>query len=80
MLPSQALWGGIAIMNQAQFERDKEYGAATAIANHLYHRELISLHEYQTLTAVFMRKYCPMVSSGQSHSPGKTNELNRKEV
>lgn len=67
-------------MGRTQFERNKEYGAATAIANHLYRRELISSHEYQTLTEVFMRKYCPTVSSEQSHSPRKTNERNRKEV
>ena len=67
-------------MDQAQFERDKEYGAATAIANHLYRRELISLHEHQTLIEVFMRKYRPTVSSRQSHPPRKTNERDRKEV
>lgn len=46
-------------MDKAQFEREKQYGAAVAIAKHLLRCELISAQEYRELTAVLAQKYQP---------------------
>lgn len=53
-------------MNKAQFEREKEYGAAIAIANRLLRRGLITQAECRELAAAFSQKYRPLVSSEQS--------------
>lgn len=50
-------------MDYAQFEREKERGAAFAIASRLLHRGLITEDESQKLTVVLNQKYRPMVSS-----------------
>lgn len=50
-------------MDKAQFEREKECGAAFAIARQLLRRELITQDEHRKLTAVLIQKYRPPVSS-----------------
>jgi len=50
-------------MDKAQFEREKECGAAFAIASRLLRRELITPDEHRKLTAVLIQKYRPSVSS-----------------
>lgn len=50
-------------MDQAQFEREKEYGAAVAIASRLLRRELITQDEYRNLKTALVQKYRPEVSS-----------------
>lgn len=50
-------------MDKAQFEREKECGAAFAIASRLLRRELITQDEHRKLAAVLIQKYRPSVSS-----------------
>ena len=53
-------------MDCAQFEREKERGAAFAIASRLLRRGLITEDEHRKLTAVLGQKYRPMVSPMRS--------------
>lgn len=50
-------------MDEAQFEREKQYGAAVAIAKQLLHRKLVTPEEYQKIIMVLTEKYQPAVSS-----------------
>ena len=63
-------------MDEAQFEREKQYGAAAAIAKQLLHRKLITQEEYQKLTAALTQKYRPAVNS----SPDFSRKLSKKGV
>lgn len=56
-------------MDKAQFEREKQYGAAFAIASRLLKSGLITNEEYRMLTEVILKKYRPMVSPGNSLPP-----------
>lgn len=53
-------------MHYAQFAREKERGAAFAIASRLIHRGLITEDEYQKLTMTLDQKYRPAVSPVRS--------------
>lgn len=46
-------------MDKAQFEREKEYGAAIAVARQMLRRKLITPEEYQKLTQVLAQEHCP---------------------
>ena len=50
-------------MDKAQFEREKQYGAAVAIVKHLLCRRLITPEEYQKITIVLAEKYRSAVRS-----------------
>ena len=52
-------------MDKVQFKREKERGAAIAIARQMLRRELITPEEYRKLTQVLTREQCPEVN----HSP-----------
>lgn len=73
-------------MDKAQFKREKECGAAFAIANRLLRRELITQDEHRKVTAVLIQKYRPSVSSqpdpaGDPHPKEKPDGKKiRKEV
>ena len=73
-------------MDKAQFEREKECGAAFAIASRLLRRELITQDEHRKLTAVLIQKYRPSISSksapaGDPNPKGKPDGKKiRKEV
>lgn len=73
MLPSQPLWGGIAVMDKAHFEQIKQYGAMLAIAGHLHKRGLITDAERRKLTAKLQKKYRPAVGSAAGFSPALNN-------
>lgn len=53
-------------MDRAQFEREKERGAAFAIASRLLNRGLITEDERQKLTMVLDQKYRPAISPVRS--------------
>ena len=59
MLHAQPLWGGIAIMDKAQFEREKERGAMIAIARQMLRRKLITQEEYRKLTQALAQGIYP---------------------
>ena len=50
-------------MNKEQFRREKDYGAALAIAGTLLHRELITTGEYRKVKAALVKKYRPVIGS-----------------
>lgn len=56
-------------MDNAQFEREKQRGAAFAIASRLFLRKLITEDEYRKISAVLIQKYRPVVSARRT-SPG----------
>lgn len=60
-------------MDKAQFEREKERGAAIAIARQMLRRKLITPEEYQKLAAVLAQKHRPRVISSPE-STRKTGE------
>ena len=64
-------------MNKAQFEREKHFGAAMAIATRLLQSELITQSEYHRLTAVLTKKYRPTISSRQVTTSNPTPKNNR---
>ncbi|MFV0529136.1 MAG: SHOCT domain-containing protein [Lachnospiraceae bacterium] len=68
MLHPQPLRGGIA-MNIEQFQREKEYGAALAIAGALLKRNLITNPEYRKIKAALIKKHRPVISSLQQDAP-----------
>lgn len=49
-------------MDKVQFEREKQYGAAAAIAKQLLRRKLITPEEHQKITMALTEKYRPAVS------------------
>ncbi len=51
VLPSQPLRGGIAVMDQIQFEQIKQHGAMLAIASRLYKCGLITNAEHRKIAA-----------------------------
>lgn len=53
-------------MDRAQFEQEKERGAAFAIASRLPNHGLITEAEYQKLTMALDQKYRPAVSPVRS--------------
>lgn len=73
MLPSQPLWGGIAVMDKAHFEQIKQYGAMLAIAGHLHKRGLITDAEHHKLTEEIQKKYRPASGSAAGFSPALNN-------
>ena len=60
-------------MDKVQFEREKQYGAAAAIAKQLLRRKLIAREEYQKITTVLTEKYRTAVSPSPQ-STRKTGE------
>lgn len=69
-------------MDKAQFEREKECGAAFAIARQLLRRELITQDEHQKLTVVLIQKYRPSVSSkpDPACNPNPKEKLDGKKI
>lgn len=74
-------------MDKAQFEREKQRGAAFAIASRLFLRKLITEDEYRKISDLLIQKYRPVVSSQQRFSgnhpiPHKSNRADQsgKEV
>ena len=56
-------------MNLEQFRREKEYGAALAIAGNLLNRELITPLEYRKIKVALIRKYRPVIGFLQKGAP-----------
>ena len=54
-------------MNRQQFQREKEYGAALAIAKAMLNKSLITANDYRRLRAALMRKYRPVIGSLQNN-------------
>lgn len=50
-------------MNKAEFEREKHFGAAMAIASRLLQSELITENEHKRIKAALIQKYHPKISS-----------------
>ena len=50
-------------MNKAEFEREKHFGAAMAIASRLLQSELITENEHRRIKAALIQKYHPKISS-----------------
>ena len=50
-------------MNRAEFEREKHFGTAIAIASQLLQSELITENEHKRIKAVLIQKYHPKISS-----------------
>ncbi|MCL1976231.1 MAG: hypothetical protein FWG61_08740 [Firmicutes bacterium] len=57
-------------MRLEQFRREKDYGAALAIAGNLLHRELITPGEYRKVETALIKKYCPVIGSLKSSAAG----------
>ncbi len=57
-------------MNKDQFRREKEYGAAAAIAGALFRQSLITEKEYRKIKAVLTEKYRPVISSLKRNALG----------
>lgn len=55
-------------MHKNQFEQEKHFCAALAIAAHLLKCELITAREHRELTAALWQKYRPAVSSLCGHA------------
>lgn len=53
-------------MKPEQFQREKDYGAALAIAGALLTRGLITEKEYCKVKAALIKKYRPVIGSLQS--------------
>ena len=64
-------------MSPEQFRREKDYGAAMAIAGRLLTRELITPAEYRRLRTALIGKYRPVIGSLQF--PPKTVHKNKQE-
>lgn len=60
-------------MDKVPFEREKQYGAASAIAKQLLRHKLITPEEYQKITMALTEKYRSAVSSSPQ-STRKTGE------
>ena len=73
VLQPQPLWGGTTVIDKVPFEREKQYGAAAAIAKQLLRRKLITPEEYQKITMALTEKYRSAVSSSPQ-STRKTGE------
>lgn len=65
-------------MDRTQFEREKERGAAFAIASRLLHRGLITEEENQKLTVALTSKYRQTVSPESNSLPQKKIRRNHK--
>jgi len=61
-------------MDKAQFEREKQRGAAFAIASRLFLRKLITEDKYRKVSALLIQKYRPVVSN-QRRLPGNPTPL-----
>lgn len=55
-------------MKKDQFRREKEYGAAAAIAEALLRQNLITEKEYRKIKAVLTEKYRPIIGCLQTKS------------
>lgn len=55
-------------MNNDQFRREKEYGAAAAVAGALLRQNLITESEYRKIKAVLTEKYRPVIGCLQTKS------------
>ena len=49
-------------MDKAQFDREKERGAAISIARHMLRRKLITQEEYQKLSKVLTQEQYPQAN------------------
>ena len=49
-------------MKPEQFQREKDYGAALAIAGILYKRGQITAVEHSKIKATLIKKYCPVIA------------------
>ncbi len=56
-------------MNLEQFQREKDYGAALAIAGKLLKQNQITKAEHRKIKAALIRKYRPVICSLQAHAP-----------
>lgn len=56
-------------MKRDQFEREKEYGAAIAIAMSLLKQSLITEKEYREIKAALIEKYRPVIGSLKENAP-----------
>lgn len=56
-------------MNQQQFQRELEYGAAMSIATSMLRRRLITPNEFSKLRAVLIKKHSPVISTLQEAAP-----------
>jgi hypothetical protein len=61
-------------MKLEQFQREKDYGAALAIAGSLKKRELITPGEYRRVKAALIKKYRPVIGSLRDTAIGDTAE------
>ena len=52
-------------MKLEHFQREKDYGAALAIANTLLKKDLITDGEYRKIKAALIQKYRPVIGSLQ---------------
>ena len=57
-------------MNREQFQREKDYGAALAIAGSLLGRNQITTGEYRKVKAALIRKYRPVIGSLRDNRAG----------
>jgi len=53
----------MATMTPEQFDREKNYGAALAIAREMLKKDLINEDEFARLEAIFREKYKPLIGS-----------------
>jgi len=51
-------------MTRAQFDRERDYGAALSIAKTLLRAGLVSDREYRKIDTILSRKYRPIIGGG----------------
>ena len=60
---------GRLIVTKEQFDREKNYGAAMAVARMLLSKRLISEREYCKIDTIMRRKYKPIIGVLSAKSP-----------
>lgn len=56
-------------MKKAQFEQEKNYGAAVSILKTLLSKGLITQREYDKIDTIFKRKYNPPIAGLSGKTP-----------
>jgi uncharacterized membrane protein len=56
-------------VNNEQFDREKNYGAAISIAKALLSKGLITEKEYAKIDTIFIRKYRPIIGGLRAKLP-----------
>ena len=56
-------------MTKEQFDREKNYGAAMAVARSMLSKGLISEKDYRKIDTIYSRKYRPIIGALPAKTP-----------